>query len=271
MGDEEPHVIPDNVTKKSREKSVRYPSQSIKRCLDFLSIIHAIGGKKEAPIESILSKMNLTSPDTKSFKSIVSSSEIFGLIEKNDSGIKPSEIGTLILYPPDGEEEKKRLLIETFKAPQFYQKIIERYDNMILPNNNILKNVFLHLGIATKVLDTAVDAFIESAQYANVLDSNNRLNTNTNIEKTSPSPINPVENLLATPPKSAEQTEQSQQPSTIEAPRKSNVDFYKLEIPTSSGKMASITLPKDAIKEDIELIIGLLKVVQVKSGASSDE
>ena len=89
MVDEAPPEAPDETTKKTREKSVRYPANSLKECVDFLSIVHSIGGRKEAPVESILSKLNLTSSETKSFKYLVSSAEIFGLIEKTPNGIKP--------------------------------------------------------------------------------------------------------------------------------------------------------------------------------------
>lgn len=240
--------IQNEKMKKTREKSVRYPANNLKDCVDFLSIVHSIGGRKDAPIESILSKMNLTSPETKSFKYLVSSAEIFGLIEKTTNGIKPTDLGTLILYPPDGEEQKRALLIETFKTPQLYQKIIERYDNMILPNNVILKNVFLHQGIATKALDSAVDAFINSANYVNVL-NDNRLLVNVNNEIKPQLPIgekrNPSEPLL----------QQGQKPEPIPLELGS---YYKLELPTSSGKIAVIQLPKGCNTQDIEKLKKLL-------------
>lgn len=240
----------DETVKKTREKSVRYPANNLKECVDFLSIVHSIGGRKDAPIESILSKLNLTSSETKSFKYLVSSAEIFGLIEKTNNGIKPTDMGTLILYPPNGEEQKRALLIEVFKTPQLYQKIIERYDNMIIPNNVILKNVFLHQGIATKALDSAVDAFINSANYANVL-NNNRLLVNISEEIKPPLPSGSGENHKPSEPPL--QTGKKPEPIPQEL-----INYYKLEIPTSSGKMAIIQLPKECDKQDLEKLKKLL-------------
>ncbi len=157
----------DMLKKKSREKSVNNPYFSLKDCVDYLSIIHEIGGKKEAPVESILSKLEVTSIHNRRFTYLTSSAENFSLIEKTNVGIKRTKIGTLILYPPSGEEQRKKLLIDAFKSPLLYQKILERYNNMILPNKEILKNIFYSLGIARIVLDNAVNSFIESAQYAN--------------------------------------------------------------------------------------------------------
>jgi hypothetical protein len=253
MVDEAANEVPDETLKKTREKSVRYPANNLKECVDFLSIVHSIGGRKDAPVDSILSKLNLTSAETKSFRYIVSSSEIFGLIEKTSTGIKPTDMGTLIIYPPGGEEQKRKLLIEAFKTPQLYQKIIERYDNMILPNNVILKNVFLHLGIAPKALESAVDAFINSAQYANVIDSNNRLIL-LGTEKIIP-PTQPTESdSFGLKPKSEVQQEPI---GSAELP-KQNTDYHRFEFITSTGKKAYVQIPIGCEKDDLDKLKKIL-------------
>jgi hypothetical protein len=245
---------PDETTKKTREKSVRYPANNLKECVDFLAIVHSIGGRKDAPIESILSKYNLTSPKTKSFRYLVSSAEYFGLIEKTSAGIKPTEAGTLILYPPGGEEQKRKMLIDAFRTPQLYQKVIEQYDNMILPNNDLLKNQFLQYGIAPKALDSAVDAFINSAQYANVIDSNNRLILSGTDKVPSTPPPEP--DSASIKPKS---DFQQLPPEPAELPKK-ETDYHRFEFITSAGKKASILLPSDSTRKDIEKLKGLLDV-----------
>jgi len=243
--------------KKTREKSVRYPANNLKDCVDFLSIVHSIGGRKDAPTESILSKLNLTSSETKSYKYLVSSAEIFGLTEKTNVGIKPTEAGTLILYPPGGEEQKRKLLIEAFKTPQLYQKVIEQYDNMVLPNNVILKSVFLHLGIAPKALDNAVDSFLNSAQYANVIDSNNRLIfSGTDI---APSAQPSESDDIGQKGKTHFQPQPPEPPEPSELPKK-DADYHRFEFITLSGKKASVLLPSDCTRKDIEKLKGLLEV-----------
>jgi hypothetical protein len=257
MSANEKESDPEMLKKKSREKSVKYPYYSLKECVDYLSIIHEIGGKKEAPFESILSKLEVTSINNRRFTYLTSSAENFSLIEKTNVGIKPTENGTLILYPPSGEEQRKKLLIDAFKSPLLYQKILERYNNMILPNKEILKNIFYSLGIARIVLDTAVNSFIESAQYANVLDPNNRL--------TVPNSDN---NEITTPVPSLESHKEGDaQKSPIQPPIKdakeyshNETEFLKLEILTTNRKKASISIPSDWMKEDIETLIKLLRV-----------
>ena len=248
---------PEMLKKKSREKSVKYPYNSLKESIDYLSIIHEIGGKKEAPIESILSKLNITSKHTRRFTYLTSSAENFGLIERTHVGIKTTEMGTLILYPPNGDEQRKKLLIDAFKSPVLYQKIIERYNDTILPNSDILKNIFYSLGIARIVLDNAVNSFIESAQYANVLDPNNRLTVPDSDNNEITPPVPPSESH-----KGGDDQKPPKQPPIKDAKEYSHneTEFLKLEILTTNRKKASISIPSDWVKEDIETLIKLLRV-----------
>ncbi len=237
--------------KKGREKSTRYPANSLKECVDFLVMVHDIGGKKEAPFETILSHMNITSTGNKRFKYFISSSELFGLINKTSSGIQPSEMGMLILYPPNGEEQRRTLLIEAFTLPQIYQKLINKYDNTILPGNNILINVFYNnLGIAKNAVKNAVEVFIESAKFAGVLDYQNRLVVSESFEETKDIGAEFPEESTINQKSEIKSNEQS-----IES------DYYKFEIPTTTGKKACIRLPKNSVKEDIDIIINLLRVL----------
>jgi len=261
MSENENQTSSDPSAKKSREKSVRYPAYSLEECVEFLRMVHTIGGKKEAPVESVLSKMKVSTPENKRYKYLTSSAEIFGLIKKTDTGITPTEIGTLILYPPDGEEQRKKLFIDAFKTPQVYQKIIERYNETILPNADILKNILYSLGIARNALDTAVNAFMSSAKFAGVLDQNNRLLPSTpetesaSSQQQSSDDDQTTEKKKEPAPPSPNKTNTAQDESG-----KQDSDVFKFEIRTTSGKKASILLPKDWVKEDIELLIKLLRV-----------
>jgi len=241
--------------RKSREKSASYPYYNLKECINYLEIIHEIGGKKEAPIESILSKLNISSRHNRRFTYLTSSSENFGLIIKTINGLKPTELGTSILFPMSGEDERKEKLITSFKSPQLYQKIIKKYNHTVLPNNEILKNVFYNMNIAKNALNKAANAFLESARYANVLDGNNRLtvpdSSDTDIYSSQISDIEKdVEGQEET------QSKINEHPTTID--QKSN--YHKFEIMTSTGKKASISLPDNSTKDDIEKIKRILEV-----------
>jgi len=88
-----------------------------------------------------------------------------------------------------------------------------------------------------------------------VLDSNNRLTisdsvNNTGVQQTQPTDSNNIPH------------EQVMEPQPVITPEKLQVNtgFNKLEITTISGKKASILLPSDSAKEDIEKLIKLLRV-----------
>lgn len=258
----------DQALKKTREKSVKYPYYNLKESIEYLSTIHSIGGKKEAPVEAVLSRLNLTSESSRRFTYLTSSAENFGLLEKTKQGIKPTEKGTLIIYPPFGESQRKQLLVESFKTPILYQKIIDRYNDMILPNKDLLKNIFYNIGIARNVLDQAVDSFIESAQFAEVLDTNNRL-------------IVPIEgddaNEQQNPQKNSLQSQQIENPSlehkiseagqvsandgSVNNLQKRSLEgYHKIDFVVSTGKIATVLLPRDITKKDVDKLKGLLDV-----------
>jgi hypothetical protein len=152
--------------------------------------------------------------------------------------------------------------MDAFKIPQIYQKIIERYHDTILPDSEMLKAIFYSHGIATNALDTAVNVFIASAKFAGAIDQNNRL---------LPSNIGnePLPSGQMQPLGEDQGLEQQQNPvqvppnitnATLGASGKPEIDVFKFEIPTTLGKKASILLPKDWVKEDIDLLIKLLRV-----------
>jgi hypothetical protein len=261
MFENENQVSSDPSTKKSREKSVRYPAYGLEDCVEFLKMVHTIGGKKEAPVESVLSKLKVTTPENRRYKYLTSSAEIFGLIKKTNNGITPTEFGTSIIYPLNGEEQRKQLFLDAFNSPQVYQKIIERYKDTILPDIETLKPIFYNYGIAGNALDTAVNAFITSAKYAGALDQNNRLLPSTLENGITPSHQPPSgESQSAEKPKEPVPPPLTKTNTAKDESEKQDSDVFRFEIPTANGKKASILLPKDWEKEDIDLLVKLLRV-----------
>ncbi|MGP8254319.1 MAG: hypothetical protein ACLQMU_01375 [Methanoregula sp.] len=250
------------VIKKSREKSVKYPYYSLKECFNYLSIVHKIGGRKGAQIGSILSEMNINSANNRRFSYLTSSSEIFGLIERSDQLIKPTELGILILFPPNGDSQKKQLLIQSFENSEVYSNIVTKYNETILPNRDLLRIEFYHLKIATNVLDIAVDSFIESAQYVGVLDENSRLLIPTNVPELEdllgqgkPSPENsPPEPNGQKIPKVAKENPPKENPSDEKDDFEGKIDMVRFEVLTSTGLKAIVCMPSKCSKEDIEKI-----------------
>jgi hypothetical protein len=152
---------------KKREKSVKYPYYSLDECLEFAGTINKIAGRGEALTSSVLKALNITTETNKQYKYKLSSASQFGLIERTAAGLKITELTRRILYPPEGESQKRCLIIEAFKSPPLYQKLIQRYANLVLPEH--IPNVLLDMGIATNAKEHAAKIFEISARVAGVL------------------------------------------------------------------------------------------------------
>jgi hypothetical protein len=177
----------------------------------------------------------------------VSSAEQFGLIEKTESGLKVTDKVMVILFPTEGESQKNAVLKECFKKPNLYNLIINQYDGLPLPDPDILKNQFLHYGIAQNVVEKAVDSFIESAKYANVLKENKLV---VSLQDDIPPKPRMTEGQKL-PELPAQTPQQGNKKDELHPDVK---DYNKLELVISTGKKAIIVLPPDCKKEDIEKI-----------------
>ena len=237
-------------TKKTIERSVRYPYYSLKECISFAEMVKNIGGRKEAPISSVLKEMDVKDTSNKRYSYSVSSAEQFGLIERTDNGLKVTDKVFAILFPTEGEAQRTALLKDCFKKPNLYSAMITQYEGMDLPDQEILKNMFLHYGITENVVGQAVVSFIESAKYANVLKENK---------------------LIISPGVQAEQKkgEEQKSPESPASPSVMKVEltpsdtdnYHKFEFLTSSGKKALIHVPVECTSSDLTKLKAILDVL----------
>ena len=247
-------------TKRIVERSVRYPYYSLKDSIGFAETVKSIGGRREAPISSILKELNVTNTSNKRYSYLVSSAEQFGLIERMENALKVTNKVFGILFPTEGEAQKNALLKECFKKPNLYVAMINQYDGMDLPDKEILKNMFLHYGITENVVEKAVESFIDSAKYANVL-KEKKLSVNS-------SEAIDVDSKRDDKQKSSEEaatlavTADTPPPVTKPEPAISGLEnYHKFEFLTSSGKKALIQIPKECTKCDLTKLKAILDVL----------
>ncbi len=231
-----------NSLNKQREKSSLYPAVSISECCDFIKLIDTFGGKSVS-YASILDKMKLTSPTTKSFTTRISASKQYGFITTGGSTVQLTELARHIIYPPDGPEETQRLLIESFSKPPLYEKLIERFKDKAIPPKEQLSNILMNeYRIIKRVKDIAAECFIESASYLGLLkngvlcfdaieDNPNDPEKNTSAEETSNSDV------------------QNESSSSYQ-----QEGGYNFEIPTLGKKVARFYIPGDVTEKDVAYI-----------------
>ncbi|MDD1690851.1 MAG: hypothetical protein LUQ66_09340 [Methanoregula sp.] len=237
-------------TKRTVERSVRYPYYSLKDCINFAEMVKNIGGRKEAPISSVLKEMDVKDTSNKRYSYSVSSAEQFGLIERMDNALKVTDKVFTILFPTEGEAQKNALLKECFKKPHLYTTMITQYDGVDLPDQEILKNMFLHYGIAENVVGQAVVSFIESAKYANLLKDNRLVVTSTDDQ------AEQKKGAEQKPPEPAPPAGAKAEPAPSEAE-----GYHKFEFITSSGKKALIQIPDGCTKSDLTKLKAILDVL----------
>lgn len=230
--------------KKSREKSAAYPAVSISQCYDFIKMVDSLGGKAVS-YASVLDAMGLSSPTTKSFLYRVSASKQFNFITTGGSTIQLTDLAKRILYPNNGEEESQKLLIEAFKNPPLYEKLIARFDGRAIPLQSQLGNILMNeYRIIKQVKDNAAKCFIESADFLGLL-RNGVLCMNENEESASDTSD------------SAQQEEPSEENSFIsdkEEQVSAKDEGYFFEIPTMGKKTAKFYIPDGVTEKDIDYI-----------------
>lgn len=240
-------TIEKNVSeRKSREKSALYPAITIQECHKFIEQIASLGGKSVS-YASVLGVLGLSSPTTKSFLSKISASKQYGFITTGSSTIQLTDIARRILYPSNGEEESKQLLIKAFGNPPLYAKLIERYKDKAVPPKKQLANVLLNeYRIIMQVKDNAAECFIESASYLNLLQNGVLcFDVPDNMEKDA---IDDEVQEQASYVLSNENTVNTDSKTVVKE------DGYNFEIPTLGKKTARVYIPDGVTEKDIDYI-----------------
>lgn len=231
--------------KSVREKSALYPAVTILTCLDFIRLIDSFGGKSVA-YASIANGMGLTSITTKSFLTRISAAKQYGFITTSKNTVQLTEAARHFLYPSTGENERQKLLVDSFSKPPLYGKLLERFKDKVLPQKEQLSNILLNeYHIIKQVKDNAATCFIDSASYVGIL-QNGVLCLDTLDNPKQPIEINDQENSSpeATLPISQNSSININNPET----------GYNFEIPTLGKASARFYIPDGVTEKDLDYI-----------------
>ena len=265
---------------KRKQKSKRYPYYSLERSLKFAKIIYDVGGEGLAPLDSILSEMDLKNANNRRFTYEKSSAIQFGLVLNTDNGLQIAKSAIVILFPPSPNDPDKDLMLkEALLKPKIYGEIIKDYRDKKLPKEEFLKNTFRQKGIIESALNTAVSAFLESLSFAGVLSDENKVEISEEIfdpiigedkkviiqrpqgeissKKLRKLTAAPIEKKLINQNKedihnTSVEIETKKVDNSLDIIAQQN--YYNLEIPFNSGKKATLIIPKDCTEEDIEML-----------------
>lgn len=235
----------EETLKISKEKSAMYPAYTINEVLEsFVKIVDSLGSSKVS-IETVAHTMGV-SASTKSFTRKMSAARQYDLIEVSKGIIELTSLAKNILYPV--LDDTDIYLMEAFKKPQIYEKLISRFNGRALPNIVALSNVLLEaeFSITKNVKDLVAQKFIDNCNDLGIL-TNGILNIdnresakfdNANGEK--------KENVTSEEKKLAI----------------SSNDYQEMSIPIpGKQQMIRILIPKDFDSDDYEFLQKYLEAV----------
>lgn len=170
---------PEKTNKKpetKRAKSAAYPNFNIERCIDFAEKIFNKGAR-HVLLDAAAKEMGYSNKKVGSFLALRAAAKYFGLVEYEGDYISVSENYINVLL--EKSEEKKRVFLQqAVLLPTLYTKLFDSYGGKQLPNEHDLA-VRLYIdkkyGITQDASIDAARAFIESVNYAGLLDENHYL------------------------------------------------------------------------------------------------
>lgn len=239
------------ITKRVREKSAQYPAYDLSSCIEFVQVVDRLGRNQVAE-GSLLSELRLGSRSTKSYTGKLSSSRQFGLLHFKAGLLSITDRANLMFYPTEEQEEQKdfqikKLRIEAFRSPPLYQKLISKFDGKVVPKLETLGNIFMNeYKIAKAVKNSAAKVFVTSATFAGVLGDDNVLQVSRQYES-----------IAGEVPAESEIAETGQKPPPMG-------QVHSLKLALSSGKSATITVPSDITRADVERLKSLLELLAVE-------
>ncbi len=153
---------------KKRERSTAYPACSLETSLnDIMNLKERLGkgpySREEAAKALGYSGINGISAGR------IAACVHYGLLARSGSAYGISDLANRIISPTS-EDERRSAIMEAFRAPALYNKLIQAYMGSALPT--MLPNILArNYGIADKAASSAAQTFKESAEYAGMLKS----------------------------------------------------------------------------------------------------
>ncbi|CAN5871279.1 hypothetical protein BH23PLA1_BH23PLA1_11220 [soil metagenome] len=159
-----------------RERSARYPGVSLAEAIELCRQIDA-RGLDGLSAEMIATAMGYKNIRTQTFSAKLSAARQFGLLDLAGEGYGLTPLARSILHPTDPVELARRHR-QAFQSPPLYAELIARLDGKRVPEAATLANVlYHHHQITGSAKLPAAEAFLESAQFAEVLGPDGILRT----------------------------------------------------------------------------------------------
>lgn len=233
-----------------KERSALYPYFTLANCIGFIELIDKHGGK-EVSESTLLDTLKLANRQTRTYTGKISSSKQFGLVTTKGSLVGITDAGRRLLYPTEGETERRNLIGKAFSSPSLYKRLVERFGGKALPPEDLLGNVLMNeYGISKAAKDRAAKVFVRSAKYAGLLSEDNVLRVSGEVE---PRREKAKEAEEARVVKGGEDVLSS-----------STAGIQSVKVTLSGGATGTITVPNTITKKDVERLKKMLDLLLIE-------
>lgn len=257
----------------TRKRSISYPRYSLKDAEKLAWAAYEMG-PRNCDQDKVAQKIGYTNALNGAFVALKATTSQFGLISHSGGYLSVTE-EWIEAFHTENTDRLKQARQESIRQPDLYKLIFEQYSGKQLPNVEKLARE-LHInqkyGILKEAATTAAQIFVESANYAGMLDSRGYLQSNikNEIDQQGEIPHSEVPNANLT-----ENFRTNQKPLNLNyedqafpSILKSGVmptmfpDLDRIEVQLSSGKKAYLFVPvplpvkeKSRLKKYIDLIL----------------
>ncbi|MBI1984940.1 MAG: hypothetical protein HYS60_02400 [Candidatus Wildermuthbacteria bacterium] len=160
-------TIESVIKRKSRERSVAYPSLNLESAVDSVAKLRSALGKGPYSREDAAKALGYSGLSGASARAVAALVH-YGLLERNGNTYFTSELSEEIVHPTDDTGMKKlRALVMAARTPRLFERLISKFQSQSLPG--LLENILMREGVSSGSAKEAATTFKETLQYAGLL------------------------------------------------------------------------------------------------------
>lgn len=154
-----------NEQKKKRERSVAYPSFSLKEAIGSSDQLRKALGK--GPYSRDEAAIALGYKGVSGISATKISTMVhFGLLNRNGNTYSQSELAERINHPLS-DEDRNNAISEAIQIPKLYKDLLAQFSGQALPTQ--LGNILIRKGISAKISDSVAENFQNSLEFSGSL------------------------------------------------------------------------------------------------------
>lgn len=238
------------------KRSRAYPALTLREAVEVLGrVVRALGWTASSR-DTIAQTLGYANGSTGLAGRTVAALAHYGLLDRNGGSYRPSLLAERVLHVSE-LAVRRQALRESFMKPALFRKIVDRYEsNQRIPMD--LARILLELGITDGAKEDAAAIFMESAQFAGILDSAGRFLPRPSLQ----GPQGVVgEGLGDMFPEKQEATDHD-----VEASQSPSIQ--KLEFSLTEGKQVKIEIPQNLNERDLDVLRSMIGFLEVQLKAN---